>query len=346
MKKKLIAAAFIGCVLLVVIALSGVLSSLIIGFVIAYVLDPVADFLEARHVRRSLGIALIFTVIIGIAALFYLLAAPVIGRQITAFTQKVPGYIAHVQETTVPVIRDYIQNHPEQMEEIKTKLQSLGMDILMPIINFIKNLFSGTINVLLGILDLLLIPVIAFYLLKDIDRLTKRIAEAIPPRYREQVTGLFSEIDGVIKDFLKGQLTVSMILAVIYSVGLTIFAVPMGIVIGLVAGFANMIPYFGLAIGLIPALLLSWLDAHSVAHLIGVAATFTIAQILEGTVISPRIVGQKVGLHPVTVIVAILLGGHYFGFVGILAAVPAASIINVLTRRAYNWYIQSEYYLT
>jgi len=346
MKKKIIVAAFIACILLVFIALSGVLSSLIIGFIIAYVLDPVADFLEEHHVRRPLGIALIFTVLIGILALFYILAAPIISRQVTAFTHKVPAYVAHLQETTIPVIRDYIHNHPEQMEEVKAKLQSVGIDILMPVINFVKNLFSGTINVLLGILDLLLIPVIAFYLLKDIDRLTERIAKAIPPRHREQVTGLFSEIDRVIKDFLKGQLTVSMILAVIYSIGLTIFAVPMGIVIGLVAGFANMIPYLGLAIGLVPALLLSWLDAHSVAHLIGVAGTFTVAQILEGTVISPRVVGQKVGLHPVTVIVAILLGGHYFGFVGILAAVPAASVINVLTRRAYNWYIQSEYYLT
>ncbi len=346
MKKKLIAATFIACVLLIVIALSGVLSSLIIGFVIAYILDPVADFLETLRVRRPLGIALIFTVIIGTMALFYVLAAPVISQQFNSFTHKVPGYVTRLQKTTIPVIRDYIQNHPEQMEEIKAKLQSVGMDILMPIINFMKNLFSGTINVLLSILNLVLIPVIAFYLLKDIDKLTARIAEAIPPRNREQVTGLFSEIDRVIKDFLKGQLTVSMILAVIYSIGLTIFAVPMSIVIGLVAGFANMIPYLGLAIGLIPALLLSWLDAHSVAHLIGVAATFTVAQILEGTIISPRVVGRKVGLHPVTVIVAILLGGHYFGFVGILAAVPAASVINVLTRRAYDWYIQSEYYLS
>ena len=345
MKKKLIVGAFIASILLIIFALSGVLSSLIIGFVIAYVLDPVADFLEARHIRRPLGIALIFTVLIGVVALFYMLAAPVISRQVSAFTRKVPKYVAHLQETTIPVIRDYIRNHPEQMEEIKTKLQSAGMDMLMPVINFIKNLFSGTINVILSILDLLLIPVLAFYLLKDIDKLTARIAEAIPPRHRDQVTGLFSEIDRVIKDFLKGQLTVSMILALLYSIGLTIFAVPLGIVIGLVAGFANMIPYLGLAIGLIPALLLSWLDAHSVAHLIGVAGTFTVAQILEGTVISPRVVGQKVGLHPVTVIVAILLGGHYFGFVGILAAVPAASVINVLTRRAYNWYIQSEYYL-
>ncbi len=346
MKKKLIITAFIASVLLIFIALSGVLSSLIIGFVIAYILDPVADFLEARRVRRPLGIALIFSVIIGLTVIFYILAAPVISRQVTTFTRKVPGYISHLQKTTLPVVRDYIQNHPEQMEEIKSKLQSVGIDILMPVVNFLKNLFSGTINVLLSILDLLLIPVIAFYLLKDIDKLTARLADAIPPRHREQVTGLFMEIDRVIKDFLKGQLTVSMILALIYSIGLTIFAVPMGIVIGLVAGFANMIPYLGLALGLIPALLLSWLDAHSVAHLIGVAGTFTVAQILEGTVISPRVVGQKVGLHPVTVIVAILLGGHYFGFVGILAAVPAASVINVLTRRAYNWYIQSEYYLT
>lgn len=345
MKKRLIIVGIAVAIVVVIFSLSGVLSSLIIGLVIAYVLDPFVDFFEARGVRRSLGIALIFTVILAMMAAFVMIVGPVISREVTAFTRKVPQYVEQIKETAIPFVKDYVDEHPEQMEAVKERLQTLGMEILLPVVNFLRNLFSGVINIVLGILDLILIPVMAFYLLKDIDRLTDKLADAIPLRYRDRVLDVFGEIDGVLKDFLKGQGTVSIILAVLYTIGLSICGVPLGIVIGIVAGLANMIPYLGVAIGLAPALLLSWLDAQSVPLLFGVIATFAIAQALEGSLISPKIVGDKVGLHPVTVIVAILLGGHFFGFVGILAAVPVAAVANVLTRRTYAWYLQSDLYL-
>lgn len=344
MKKKLF---FIGFVVLFVVgifALSGVLSSLVIGLVLAYVLDPFVDFFEEKGVRRSLGIALIFTIILGALVAFFMVVGPVIGEQVTQFTRKLPRYAEQLKETAIPFVRDYMDEHPEQVTAVREKLQDVGMQMLGPVINFLKNLFSGAINIVLGILDLILIPVMAFYLLKDIDRLTAAVGDMIPPAYREQVLDVFREIDTVLKDFLKGQGTVSIILAILYTIGLTICGVPLGIVIGIVAGLANIIPYLGVAIGLVPALLLSWLDAQSIPLLIGVVATFAVAQALEGSVISPKIVGDKVGLHPVTVIVAILLGGHFFGFVGILAAVPVAAVVNVLTRRVYSWYRQSEYF--
>jgi len=344
MKRKLFFTGIIALILLALVTLSGVLSSLIIGLVIAYVLDPFVDFFEVRGVRRTLGITFIFSIIIAALILFVMFVAPVISREVTAFTRKVPDYVSRLQENTWPFVKDYMARHPDQVEAAKEKLQAIGVEVLMPVVNFIRNLFSGVINVVLGILDLILIPVMAFYLLKDIDRLREKLVLLVPPRHRETVQDIGGEIDTVLKDFLKGQIIVSLILAVIYAVGLSICRVPLGIAIGLVAGLANMIPYLGIAIGLAPALLLSWLDAHSLPLLIGVVATFGIAQALEGSVISPKVVGEKVGLHPVTVIVAILLGGHFFGFTGILAAVPVAAVVNVLTRRAYRWYLDSEYF--
>ena len=346
MKKKLFFIGFVALFLVAIFALSGVLSSLVIGLVLAYVLDPFVDFFEEKGVRRTLGIALIFTIILGALVAFFMVVGPVIGEQVTQFTRKLPGYAEQLKETAIPFVRDYMEEHPEQVTAVRDRLQDVGMQMLGPVINFLKNLFSGAINIVLGILDLILIPVMAFYLLKDIDRLTAAMGDMIPPAYRDQVLDVFREIDTVLKDFLKGQGTVSIILAILYTIGLTICGVPLGIVIGIVAGLANIIPYLGVAIGLAPALLLSWLDAQSVPLLIGVVATFAVAQALEGSVISPKIVGDKVGLHPVTVIVAILLGGHFFGFVGILAAVPVAAVVNVLTRRAYSWYRQSEYFET
>lgn len=345
MRKRLIIAGIATTIIVVLFSLSGVLSSLVIGLVIAYVLDPFVDFFEARGVRRTLGIALIFAVILGAMAAFVMVVGPVISREVSAFTSKVPHYVDQLKETALPFVNDYVDKHPEQVESIRERLQTLGMELLLPVINFMKNLFSGAMNIVLGILDLILIPVMAFYLLKDIDKLTEALGDTIPLRYRDRVLDVFRDIDAVLKDFLKGQATVSVILSILYAVGLSIFGVPLGIVIGIVAGLANMIPYLGIAIGLAPALLLSWLDAQSVGCLIGVIATFAVAQALEGSVISPKIVGDKVGLHPVTVIVAILLGGHFFGFVGILAAVPVAAVVNVLTRRTYAWYKQSDLYL-
>lgn len=343
-KKIFYLLAIIGIIALLA-TLSGILKSFIIGLIIAYVFDPTIDYLETKKIRREFGIALVFALLLGILVFLISFTYPLMSKEIKIFTKKIPVYTEKIRESTVPIVKEYIARHPEQLELLKEKVQTAGLKMVLPLINFFKNIFSGTVNVIVGILDLLIIPVMAFYLLKDIDKLKEKVIIAIPKRFEEKVLDIGGEIDTTLKDFLKGQITVSFLLAIIYSIGLSIFGVPIALVIGIVAGFANIIPYLGIAIGLIPALLLSYLDSQSVVNLIGVLATFSIAQLLEGTLISPKIVGDKVGLHPVTVIIAIILGGNFFGFVGILAAVPVASILNVLVRRSFKWYLQSSYYL-
>ncbi len=344
MKKWVFFSIIIAIIVFLLFSLSGVLSSLIIAFIIAYIFDPVVDWFEKHKISRTGGIVILFTLLIGFITLFLVIVLPFFAKEFSSFSKKLPVYIENVKKSTLPVVNDYIEKHPEQLEVIKKKIQNIGFELLKPVINFFKSFFSGIIGVILNILDLLLIPVMAFYLLKDIDKITAKIRDSFPMKYRDTIVDVFSEIDSKIKNFLKGQLIVSVILAIIYSIGLSIFNVPLAVVIGLVAGLANIIPYLGIAIGLIPALTLSYLDSHSLVNLVGVVGTFVVAQALEGTVISPRVVGEKVGLHPVMVIVAILLGGHFFGFVGILVAVPAASIVLVLFSRAYNWYLNSHYF--
>ncbi len=344
MKKWVFFSIVIGILLFLVFSLSGVLSSLIIAFIIAYIFDPVVDWFESHKVSRTGGIIILFTFLIGVFIIFFLLVIPFLSKEFSAFSKKIPQYVQTIKESTLPVINSYIDKHPEQLEMIKKRIQNIGFELLKPVINFFKSLFSGVIGLILRILDILLIPVMAFYLLKDIDNITLKVKEALPPKYRDIIVDVFTEIDFKVKSFLKGQLIVSFILAIIYSIGLLIFQVPLALVIGLVAGFANIIPYLGIAIGLIPALTLSYLDSHSLVNLLGVVGTFAFAQALEGTVISPRVVGERVGLHPVMVMVAIILGGHFFGFIGILIAVPAASIVLVLFSRAYQWYVNSNYF--
>ncbi len=344
MKKWMFFSIVLALIVFLLFSLSGVLSSLIIAFIIAYIFDPVVDWLEEKKISRTGGIIILFTFLIGLIVLFFVIALPFFSREISSFTKKFPTYVETLKKSAVPVVNDYIDKHPEQIDLIKQKIQNIGFELLKPVIDFFKSFFSGIIGLILNILDLLLIPVMAFYLLKDFDRINEKIKNSFPPEYRDTIVSLFSEIDSKIKNFLKGQLIVSVILAIIYSIGLSIFEVPLALLIGVVAGLANIIPYLGIAIGLIPALLLSYLDSHSLVNLLGVVGTFAVAQALEGTVISPRVVGEKVGLHPVMVIVAILLGGHFFGFVGILVAVPAASIVLVLFSRLYRWYLDSHYF--
>lgn len=344
MRKWLFFSIVASILLFLIFFLSGVLSSLIIAFIIAYIFDPVVDWFESKKLSRTGGIVILFTLLIGFFILFFLLVLPVFQKEFYSFSKKIPAYTESLKKTTLPLIKDYLEKHPEQLEYFKQKIQNLGFEIVKPVVNFFKSFFGGVITLLLNILDILLIPVLAFYLLKDIDGIIEKIHLAVPLKYRDTVKDVFTEIDSKIKSFLKGQLIVSFILAVIYSLGLWIFKVPLAFVIGIVAGFANIIPYLGIAIGLLPALILSYLDSHSYLNLLGVVGTFAVAQALEGTVISPRVVGEKVGLHPVMVIVAILLGGHFFGFVGILVAVPVASIFIVLFSRFYNWYLNSSYF--
>ncbi len=344
MKKWLFFSLVLTVILVLLFSLSGVLSSLIIAFIIAYVFDPLVDWLETKKLSRTGAIIILFTLLIGVVILLFVLILPVFEREISVFSKKIPIYVESLKKSTLPVVKDYVEKHPEHLEYLKQKIQNFGFEILKSIVNFFKSFFSGVIGLILNILDLLLIPVMAFYLLKDIDKITEKVRQSFPEKYRDKITDVFAEIDDKIKNFLKGQFIVSIILAAIYSIGLWIFNVPLAFVIGILAGLANIIPYLGIALGLVPAMILSYLDSHSMVNLLGVVATFAVAQALEGTVISPRVVGEKVGLHPVIVIVAILLGGHFFGFVGILVAVPVASIVLVLFSRAYNWYLNSDYF--
>ena len=145
-------------------------------------------------------------------------------------------------------------------------------------------------------------------------------------------------------NFIKGQLLVALILSVIYSIGLLIAGCPAALLIGLIAGFANLIPYLGIAVGFVPAVLLTYLSGNPLWQIIFAAVTFVIGQMLEGMVITPKVVGESIGLHPVVVLVGLMIGGTYFGFIGMILALPVTAIVMVLLRRAYNFYTKSLLY--
>ncbi|MFQ5716658.1 MAG: AI-2E family transporter, partial [Nitrospinales bacterium] len=204
---------------------------------------------------------------------------------------------------------------------------------------FVWDSLSGLVNVIFMAVNVVIIPVATFYLLRDFDLIKENLFRLIPPRFKDKTLEVLEEINDTLAKFIRGQL-----MAVLYSVGLFIVGTPMSLFLGIVAGFANLVPYLGLVFGFVPAALLTYLHYQEPLPVLAVAAVFGIVQALEGMAITPRLVGDQVGLHPVAIMAAVLVGAEFFGVLGILLAVPAAAVANVLLKRGLARYQRASFY--
>ena len=322
--------------------LGNVILPFVLGGAIAYFLDPVADRLE----RAGLSRALATTVITIFAVLFFVLAilllVPTLVRQTTALVETAPELFQRLQGFLT-------ERFPDLMDEnstLRASLADLGQTIRErggELVNAILGTFSSVLNVVVLIV---IVPVVAFYLLLDWDRMVARIDSLLPREHAPTIRRLASEIDATLAGFVRGQGTVCLILGTYYAVALMLVGLNFGLVIGLVAGLLTFIPYVGaiiggaLSIGL--ALFQFWGDWWTILL---VAAIFQLGQIVEGNVLTPKLVGGSVGLHPVWLIFALSAFGALFGFVGLLVAVPVAAVLGVLTRFALQQYKESRLYL-
>lgn len=231
-----------------------------------------------------------------------------------------------IEETT---ISDYAKTIWEQIKEYRDELWNT-------FVNAIRNTYQGVAGIIVGILNFIMLPVFTFYFLLDYKRINHGFYDLLPPQWRIVVKDWLGEIDGVLGSFIRGQFTIACILALIYSVGLSILQVPMGAVIGIIAGMANMVPYMSIVIGLIPALLFALIENADVMQLLWVMILFVGGQMFEGLYLSPRIMSGEVGLHPVAVIVAIIVGGTLFGLAGVILAVPVTAVLKVIFIRLHK----------
>ena len=357
--------------------LKGILISFFLAFTVAYIFDPVVDFISERkvvfaktRVPRGLSVAIllisVFLVMGGL--LTYTVPKTVSGIQRvgTALKEQYPKY----QEKVGKVIEEYgdtevgiflksklqiqttdeteIKDEKSQEQEVKevTTKESvdtkygipdpvLKMKKYVPVaMNFVlgimKNVFYSTFGFFGIVMNVVVFGVVMVYLLKDFDLAMSKGEELLPVSKKEKISGIISKIDGNLKAFFRGQMAVCAILSIIYGIGLTVIGIPMSFLLALVGGFGNMIPYVGIGLGLIPAIILAFIQFQDFTHVLLVVLVFGIGQFLEGTVITPKIVGDKLGLHPVAIILAILICGQILGFLGLLLAVPIASVVKVL----------------
>jgi predicted PurR-regulated permease PerM len=212
------------------------------------------------------------------------------------------------------------------------------------VLEIVKNIFFSTFGFFGIIMNVVIFGVVTVYLLKDFDVIVSKGRELLPGMNKDKISDIMARIDANLKSFLRGQITVCIILSIIYGIGLTIIGVPMSYLLALVGGFGNIIPYIGIAFGLIPALILTFIQFQDITHLLLVGLVFGIGQFFEGTVITPKIVGTKLGLNPVAIIIAILICSQLLGFLGLLLAVPIASVVKVLIEEGILKYRNTRFF--
>ncbi len=320
----------LGLLIFLLDRLAHVLLPFALGFVLAYFLDPLADFLEVRGVRRALGTT--FITFVAAVTLIGMMAygLPVVVEQIAILVSAIPYYMNDLQQwlSSQPGMGDQTRIFTILEESALDELQGVARNLLLSSLSLI-NLFSVMI----------VTPIVTIYMLNDWDRMVTRINALLPHDHAKLIRHLAHEINVILGGFVRGQMLVCLSLGAIYAVGLGLVGLNGGIAVGFVAGLVSIVPYVGATFGLLLAVLLGLgqfgLDWPILVQL---GVVFGFGQFIEGNILTPRLVGNRIHLHPVWIIFALLAMGGLFGFLGLLLAVPGAAVLGVLVRHLVGLY--------
>lgn len=328
------------------VLLGPILSPFLIGALMAYLTDPIADKLEEMRLSRTQAVLVVFSFISIVFILLLLILLPKLSHQLGVLIKQIPLLLNLIEQKVVPFLQ---QNFA--IESVSFDLgivKNLVQNNFKQTTNIVNELLSGITQSGLAIVgwltNLLLIPVVLFYLLRDWDVMMEKINSLLPREVEANINSWARECDEVLGAFIKGQLMVMVALGVVYSAGLWLVGLDLALLLGMLAGAASIVPYMGFIVGIVAAGVAAMIQFSDPSILIWVAAVFMVGQALEGMVLTPLLVGDKIGLHPVAVIFAIMAGGQLFGFIGVLIALPVAAVIMVLLRHLHQGYKQSNLY--
>jgi len=326
--------------------LAPVLTPFAVAALLAWLGDPLVDRLERRRVSRGLAVALVFAAMASVVALAIVALVPLLERQIARLIEKLPQGVAWANGVILPWIEtntgmevsrfdpgrmiDIVEAHWRQAGGIASTILGKVTSSGLAIVGFI-----GTVA---------LLPVVTFYFMRDWDKMVESVRQLLPRHVEPTASRLARESDAVLGAFIRGQLAVMVALGMFYSIGLWLVGVDLALLIGMIAGLVSFVPYLGVIVGGGMALIAAAIQFQDLVHPLMVLGVFVLGQMLEGFVLTPKIVGDSVGLHPVAVIFAILAGGTLFGFLGVLLALPVAAVGMVLLREAHRRYLASELY--
>lgn len=339
----LIGAALVVALLFYV--LGPILTPFMFAAILAYICDPLVDRFERRRVPRTLATVIVLLLLICLFVLLMLIMVPLFQKEVTLLTERLPGYITALNEKLIPWlsaklglkldldfgsfkrnITEYVQGADGLAGKVFASLKIGGMAL----VGFFVNM--------------LLVPVVLFYLLRDWDRLVEKIDHLIPRRWHDRVTTIAREIDAVLSEFLRGQVSVMLLMSVFYVCGLWLAGLEFALPIGIITGMLVFVPYVGMITGLLLASLAALMQFQNLPGMIWVWVVFGIGQLLEGMVVTPWLVGDRIGLHPVAVIFALLAFGQIFGFFGVLLALPVSAALLVALRHLRQHYLDSKIY--
>lgn len=326
--------------------LGPVLTPFAVAALLAYLGDPLVDRLEARGYSRSVAVVLVFTLMTLLLVLAPLILIPVLESQISTLVDKLPVYIGWMRERVMPFLVERLGVDPAMFstDQIVAMLKSHWQQAGGVAATVIAQVSQSGLAIIGWLMNLLLIPVVTFYFLRDWDQMILQVRELLPRTVEARVVDIARQSDEVLSAFLRGQILVMVALGLIYSIGLWMAGLKLAFLIGMGAGLLSFVPYLGGILGVGGAVIAALVEHRDLIHVVYVLIVFGIGQTLEGFVLTPWLVGDRIGLHPVAVIFAILAGGQLFGFIGVLLALPLAAVLLVILRHVHQRYVESGLY--
>ncbi|EAQ96228.1 AI-2E family transporter [Congregibacter litoralis] len=326
--------------------LEPILLPFVLGALTGYLGDPLVDRVEERGGSRTFGVILVFLFFttLSLVALFF--AVPVLLQQLDGLIGRIPVLYAWLRDVAVPWLQSRTlvtgANLPQidWSAQLLENWQSLGKVTATTI----SRITGSGLGLLLGMANIALVPVVAFYLMRDWDDIAERILHLMPKAWQAGTQQMVREADEVVGAFLRGQFIVMCALGALYAAGLYLAGIELALLLGLIAGLASIVPYLGFIVGITASLIAAWLQFHEPLPLLYVAAVFGVGQLIESMVLTPVLVGDRIGLHPVMVIFALMAGGQLAGFVGVVVALPVAAVIKVFASHALVHYRNSSLY--
>jgi predicted PurR-regulated permease PerM len=341
---------WLGVALLIAVllySLHNILSPFLVGILLAYLADPLVDRLERLGLSRTWGVVVVFSLFTLIFMAMLLVLIPMLAKQLVRLYELTPQMLDWLQHVALPWVQSRLglADGFWKFDKIKAAVGAHMGQTTDIVGMLLSQATASSLALMAWLANLVLIPVVGFYLLRDWDVMMAKLRSLLPRQRESQVMGLAGECHEVLGAFVRGQLLVMLALGVIYSSGLMLVGLELGLLIGLLAGLAAIVPYMGFIIGIGAALIAGLFQFGGDPYpLLGIVAVFMIGQVLEGMVLTPMLVGDRIGLHPVAVIFAILAGGELFGFTGVLLALPVAAVIMVLLRHVHDLYKESDMY--
>ena len=325
--------------------LAPILMPFLSAAVLAYIADPLADKLE-KKMSRTLAVSVVFFTLSLVAVVVLLIILPLLEKQIVVLAEKLPLYLDRTQSYLLPLLKEQfgIDIATFDLNVLKQSLSNYWKTAGGIAANILSTISSSSLVLAGWIANFTLMLVVTFYLLRDWDSLIAKIHALIPRKNEQTIVVIAKESDEVLGAFFRGQMLVMFVLSIVYTIGLMLVGLDTALLVGALSGMVSFVPYLGFIVGIVVASIAALMQFQEIMPLFYIAIVFLTGQMLEGMLLTPLLVGDKIGLHPVAVIFAVLAGGQLFGFVGVLLALPVAAVIAVVLRHMLDRYTKSELY--